>query len=100
MDVHHEERGEEEGRRVFEYDKHVLVSNQWDLHIDPRTDDEREPVSLLRTEEQVYVQPPSQMHPIHPLHTHDTASGSDDQQPLSLPYFTRLKNQIRLCHDT
>ena len=93
--VHDEDQ--RESQMVFEYDKHVLVSNQWDVHIDPRTDDEREPASLLQPEEQVHVRSPSR---IRPLHTHDTASGSDGQQPFSLPYFTRLKNQIRQCHDT
>ncbi|CAF2955755.1 unnamed protein product [Rotaria sp. Silwood2] len=77
---------------VFEYNKRLFTSYKWDFYINPRTDDEREPLNYFE-KQQIYQQ-------IHTtniqsyIHTHDTASGFDDEM-----INNRENNKNRICHD-
>ncbi|CAF0915498.1 unnamed protein product [Rotaria sp. Silwood1] len=77
---------------VYEYNKRLFTSYQWDFYINPRTDDEREPCNHFE-KQQIYQQ-------IHTkniqsyIHTHDTASGFDDEMMNN-----QENNKNRICHD-
>jgi len=76
---------------VFEYDKHLLTSYQWDYHINPRTDDEREPSNHFQEQKQQFHRTNIQQY----IHTHDTASGFDDEMKSN-----QDNNRNRICHDS
>jgi hypothetical protein len=108
-----ERRKNQQQELVFEYDKLLFTSYHWDSPIDPRTDDEREPSKHYQEQKQQihrqFYQANAQQH----LHTHDTASGLDDQTESnrgksicndsnlsSFTYFSKLKDRIIQCDET
>ncbi|CAF1041226.1 unnamed protein product [Adineta steineri] len=70
---------------VFEYDKHILTSYQYTYCIDPRTDDEREPMTNhFQEQKQQYIHT-----------TYDTIIGVDDDDVKNNP----KKHKSHMCHD-
>jgi hypothetical protein len=79
---------------VFEYDKHLFPSYQRDVHVDPHTDDEQEPSSHFQEQKQPIHQQYHRTNTQQYIHTHDTASGFDDEMKNN-----RENNRSRICHD-
>ena len=91
--IEHKEKQQQE--LVFEYDKHLFSTNEWDIHINPRTDDEREPfVSPLQNQKQKIHREVHSNNIQQYIHIHDTASGSDDAMITN-----EENNKNRLCQD-
>jgi hypothetical protein len=80
---------------IFEYDKHLFTSYQWDFHINPRTDDEREPsTSYFEDQKQQTHRSFHRTNAHHYIHTHETASGFDDEMKSN-----QENNRSHICHD-
>ncbi|UJR30588.1 hypothetical protein I4U23_018115 [Adineta vaga] len=103
---------EQKKKLIFQYDKHVLTSYQGDWHVDPRTDDEREPLNIIFERKQEIYRPNIKQY----IHTHDTASETDrdirnnfddnethichNDNLSSLTYFSQLKDKIIRCNES
>ncbi len=113
--IEHKEKQQQE--MIFEYDKHLFTSYQWDFHIDPHTDDEREPsTSYFQEQKQQTHRHFYKTNTQHYIHTHDTASGFDnamksnqennrshichDGNLSSFTYFSKLKDRMIKCDDS
>ncbi|CAF1401459.1 unnamed protein product [Rotaria sordida] len=80
---------------IFEYNKRLFTSYQWDFYINPRTDDEREPSNHFE-KQQIYQQIPTTNIQSY-IHIHDTASGFDDDDDETVN--NQENNKKRICHD-
>ncbi|CAF3618141.1 unnamed protein product [Rotaria sordida] len=80
---------------IFEYNKRLFTSYQWDFYINPHTDDEREPSNHFE-KQQIYQQIPTTNIQSY-IHIHDTASGFDDDDDETVN--NQENNKKRICHD-
>lgn len=95
-------------RLIFEYDQRLFTSYQWNFHLDPRTDDEREPTMnfIDQGHEQMNLKVIDRFHiPVY-IHSHETSTGIDNEHHEQLPspssicgYFRHLNQRIRRCDE-
>ncbi len=85
---------EEEQREkiVSEYDKHLFTSYHEDFHIKSHADDERELSSHFQEQKQQTHRTNTPQY----IHTHDTASGFDDDDEMKS---NQENNRSHICHD-
>jgi len=84
---------EEQGAKIVsEYDKHLITSYHEDFYIKSHADDERELSSHFQEQKQQTHRTNTAQY----IHTHDTASGFDDDDEMKS---NQENNRSHICHD-
>lgn len=93
---------------IFAYDQQLFTSYQWNFHLEPRTDDEREPTmnSFDQGHEEMSRLVIDRFHiPVY-IHPHETSTSmlNDEHEVLpssvsSCGYFRDLREKFRRCRD-
>jgi hypothetical protein len=86
------EEEQQQEKIISEYDKHLFTSYQEDFHIKPHPDDKRESSSHFQEQKQQT----HRTNTLHYIHTHDTASGFDDNDEMKS---NQENNRSHICHD-